>query len=641
MSPRGRVAAFATSVALSGLTACVTSPPPDEQGPSKPAAVASSAAPAAPVLDPHTRGWEFGKWYAYSLKMTSSVSFAEGPHAIDFDVTGLVQITPTEVTPETATLYIAMPDPKVISRIAGSQPEFDRIAKTIAASGCFLTFSGGLVTEMRAPRGFSATAANTYRAVGAALQFAHAGGPGPYEVHERDTTGEYVASYQFEEGPQVWHKAKERYIDILAAKRAPANAPAHVVPHVIRSDGTITLLPGDQLGTVELTDELTIQGAQAPVHSSTTISLRAGPAEATHQPGPDWDALMSGMAITRADEPYGGGTSIESLDKARIADMTFDKAVEGLEALVKAQKPRVVSVVNGAPLDPKDQQAREQSVQQESKLFTALAAILREHPEDIPRTIRLIHAKSPASDILVEALSSASNPAAERALVDLAASTSDPMRRNRILMALSRTARPDVSAIKALKGMLKDDPFNEQALLGLGTYSRRLRDSGAEDQATAIGELLVERLRAARVTTEHLTALRAITNSGYAPALTSVLPYLKGGQEEIRVAAVRALQSMQDPRVDPLLAESIRSDPSEEVRISALSAAKVRDSSDTLVSAVKDMAGDEAIDPHLRYRAVELLAAWSRGRADLRSTLEKVAKNDGEVRIRDLAQSAL
>jgi hypothetical protein len=46
-------------------------------------------------------------------------------------------------------------------------------------------------------------------------------------------------------------------------------------------------------------------------------------------------------------------------------------------------------------------------------------------------------------------------------------------------------------------------------------------------------------------------------------------------------------------------------------------------------------------EPRVRYHAVEVLAAWSRRRVDVRSTLERVAKNDTEPRVRDLAQGAL
>jgi len=270
-----------------------------------------------------------------------------------------------------------------------------------------------------------------------------------------------------------------------------------------------------------------------------------------------------------------------------------------------------------------------------------LSAIFREQPDTIAKAVQKIKGKSPASDVLIAALSTASSPAAQRALVDLAASKRiTQMQQDRIMAALSRAPRPDSTAIDAFKATLRADPFNENALLGLGTYSRRLRDSGDIEQANAIGELLLERLRAAPNASDVLTGLRAITNSGYAPALEHLAPYLTHDMDEIRVAAVRALQSMKGAKVDDVLAQRLASDPSSDVRVSALAAAKVRQPTDVLVHAVEG-AATAADDPHVRYRAVELLAVWLSSRDDVRGALKKVAASEGEVRIRELAQSAL
>jgi len=188
--------------------------------------------------------------------------------------------------------------------------------------------------------------------------------------------------------------------------------------------------------------------------------------------------------------------------------------------------------------------------------------------------------------------------------------------------------------------MLVTEPFNEIALLGLGTFSRRFRDDGQADQASAIGAVLVNRLKNATKATDRLTALRAITNSGYALALLDVLAFLSSDDEDVRVAAVRALQSMRDPKVDDLLADRMQSDASTAVRMSALTAAKVREPSDILSRAAEN-AATTAADPHVRFRAVELLASWLPRRPAVRSVLEQIARDESEPRIRDAAQTAL
>ncbi len=607
-----------------------------EEGP------AATRAAEPPALDAHTRGWEPRQWYAYALKLTSAVSFGEGGSAFDFDLEGIVQIAPTQVTSEAATLYVGIANPRIVSRVSGSQPEFDKVARQIASTGCFFTVSGGRVTEMYAPRGLPSIAANTFREIGAALQFARTIQPNSrYTAEEYDTTGKYVAEYQLVGASGVWSKRRLRYGAILAAKTAPQNVPAQVVPRIDDSRGEIRLLPDGRPQAIELLNVVTVSGAQVPVHSKTSLSLQAGPAELAQKSAPTWNSLLAGMVRTAADEPYAEQTTIESLDHARIGDMTFEQAVARFEQLGNAKKGSGAPGPNDRSMDSEEKAHLKKSTEEEATLFIALSAIFREQPSTIAQAVHKIRAKSPATDVLIGALSSASSPAAQQALVDLAnAKSTDPAIRDQILMGLVRTPRPDPISIDALKTMLEKDPFSELALLGLGSYSRRLRDAGTIDSANDIGELLIDRLKTAENTSDRLTALRAMVNAGYAPALPHVIPYLTADRVEIRAAAVRSLQSMSDARVDGLLAVRLQSDSSREVRISALGAAKIRVPTDTLAHAVEN-AATAASDPHVRFRAVEVLAAWKARRPELRAALERIAESDQEARIRDRAKSAL
>jgi hypothetical protein len=630
---RGGLAAIAYLSAVG-----CTRPPPDEVAPSA-AAAAAVDAPPAPTLDSSTPGWESRHWYAYQLSLTTAVAMGAGASAFDFDLTGTVQVTPTEVTPEGVTLYLALANPKIASRVVGSQSALDKVAAQIASTGCFVSLSGGRTTALYTPRELSTIAVNIYREIGSGLQFAHtAHATARYTAREYDTTGEYVAEYVFEASQNVWHKHKQQYVAILAAKTAPANAPGRVVPQIDASSCDVRLTPDGRPETVTSRESVTITGAQQPVRSTTSFALAGVRDDAAHGEPPDWHGLMSAMQRTAADEPYGPPAPIDALDDARIKGVTFDKAVAALER-IEADK-RATPRPSGASLAA-DDKSQEQATADASRMFIALAAIFREQPRTIVKAVEKIRAKSVASDTLISALSSASSPAAQSALVDLSnAKTTDPITRNRIMLALSRTPRPDKTSIDALKGLLKNDPYSEQALFGLGTFCRRLRDLGEVSGADDIGALLLDRLATATALLDRLTVLRAIGNSGYAPAIPKVTPALNDSQEIVRVVAVGALQSMQDPQVDEIIADRIRTDPASDVRISALGAAKVRQPTDALARAVESAASD-ATDAHVRYRAVELLALWMPARPDVRSTLQKVAKNDGEMRVRDRAQGAL
>jgi hypothetical protein len=621
-----------------GFAACAR--PAAKAGPQTTSA--APAAPPVPVLDTRTRGFRAGTWYSYTVHMTSTVAMGDNPKAVDFDVDSLVRMSDVRSTPESATLYIAFVSPTIVSRLPGSQPAFDKIRSEVEATGCFATLTGGRITEMYFARGMSVTTANLYREVAAALQVSRAvGDVDRYTAEEYDTTGKYVAEYTAEHDGRLLHRHKQRYFAILAAKTAQANAPGQVVPRVLASDEDIRLDGDDHPVSVHATDEIEIQGAQAPVTGKTVLSLEAAATQAGPAQPPNLDDLLSRMQRLGADEPYGGGEPVESLDRARINGVTYEQAVSGLEKIAKEQEGQQPSGVSGTAMDDDERAGREHVTAETQRLFTALAAIFREKPETIPRAVHAIKSKSPASGFLTEALSSSSSPAAQSALVDLMnAKTDDPLLHNRAAFALSRTPRPDPQSVNALRGMLAADPFSEQALLGLGTYGRRFRDAGDGEQAAAIGNLLIDRLAAAKSTSSRLTVLRAITNSGFLPALDKVIPFMSDSREEIRVAAVRAPQSMLDARVDPILADKLKSDASTDVKTSALSAAKVRGPSDVLVAAVEAEA-IQAQDPHVRYRAVQLLVAWTPKRSDIRTTLQAASDGDSEGRIRELARTAL
>ena len=587
--------------------------------------------PPEQPLDARTRGWDLGRLYAYRLKLTSTVSMGGPDNTFDFDLTGVVRIATMTVTPEVATLYATMVDVKTVSRMPDSQSEFDKLAALIQKAGCFFTFSGGRLSELRVPQGAAPTVVNVYRQVVSALQFAR---PARESVHytadEYDTTGKYVADYTLDPTTHLWQKRKQKYVSLLTPTLQQGNIPVQIVPEVIVSKGAIELLADGRPGLIEMRDDISIRAAELPLRSSNVLSLETGPSEPAPLVAPNWTALLAATSRLASDEPYVVAGMDQSLEDQRAGGLTFEQAVEGLEQLAKGN----AESGNGA-----DQPA----LARESKLFTALSSILRTQPKKIPLAIQKIRAKAPVSRTLIDALASASSPEAQAALVKLMNSkTTEAEVRNDVAASLSRTPNPDAVSIAAFKALLAADPWSTQALYALGTYSRRLRDAGKPDQAKELGELLASRLALAPSAGTLADVLRAIANSGYAGALAKVVPHLKSQEEEVRAAAVRALQSMQNPKVDELIAACLETDPSRQVRLAAIEAAKLRQPSDSLARAVTSAATNAESDAHVRYAAVQLMIRWlPKGRTELRATLEKVSHDDQEQRIRELATTAL
>jgi hypothetical protein len=385
-----------------------------------------------------------------------------------------------------------------------------------------------------------------------------------------------------------------------------------------------------------------VKGAQAPVRSTLAIELQSSGEPRAMQPSPNLTELLAKCRRFGANEVIPNPKAAEVLDTAKIGGLDFETIVARLEERASGAKSDAVKPASDAPLSAEEQAKAEQEVQQDSRLFNALSATFRNDPRTTDKAVEKIKKGSSAASTLMAALGAAGTPEAHRALGKLLRKkTVDREVERRIVLSLSRTPKPTKEGALALQALLERDPLNAGALYGLGTYSRLYRDAGATEEAKALGELLVGRFDVSKGGPMSLgIVLRAIANSGYAGALPRVTPYLDHKDERIRVAAMRAVQSMRDPRVDGILAEHLRTDVSPQVRLSALEAAKLREPNQVLVAALTD-ASTKSEDRHVRYRAVELMSDWLSKRPELRGTLELVAKNDAEAKIRERAKEAL
>jgi hypothetical protein len=509
----------------------------------------------------------------------------------------------------------------------------------------FFTLSHGKLGELHIPKHQSPMATNSYRAVASALQFAHAkNGAKKYATEEFDTTGR--AAVEYEAGAdRSWKRKKLRYLEVLGVKKPIGTSDIPLLPEVT-SEGRIQLAPSGRPLSVELHEAMLVSGAQVPLRSEITLSLSSGPEQPAPSPAPDWKAKLASARQLPADQAVGSAAPIEELDSARIGSLDFEQILAGLEQNAKDESARAAARhladkdSKAAESDPETAE-RETDLQENSHLFFALGALLRRDPRVIQRTVAAIRAKSPASFVLMDALSSAGKTESEEALAALIdAKSLDSAYRNHAAVALSRTPKPSNVSVRALKALLRAKPFDERGLYGLGTFARRLRDEGKASEAKALGEFLVAQLKQAQHPSALVRVLRSIANSGYSAALPRVLPYVTDQRDPVRTAAVRALQSMQDPQVNGILATRLRDEASSTVRISILDAAQLREPSPVLADAVASVS-TEAADNHVRFRAVELMISWLPKRPDLRATLELIAKNDAEPKVRNRAQAAL
>lgn len=599
-----------------------------------------ASSPTAPTaLEAGNRGWVLGERYPYRLKITSSLAFGDQANTFDFDLNASVILAPTAVGSTETSVFVAWVEPHIVSRVPDPSGQFEKIAKQLETFGCFFTLKDGLIADLHLAPGLSPMTVSIYRQLGAALQLARARSQAKrYEVLEYDGTGQYLAEYT-EEPSGSFSKRKVKYQRILSKQDAAAEpALSRIVPEIVSSRGELQVSPQGRLSNVRLHDELRVSGAQLPVHSKTSVSLDAEPATRGAEVR-DWRALSDKLQRLGADEPYGAPVGVEALDAARIKGHTFDSIVAKLRSLPSSAEPLPAS--SEKPLSDAEKAKQDAENAELSSLFVALGAVFRQDPKAVARAMQLVKSQPNLANTLVDALASSGSPVAHKALSDLlTAPQVSPKLRQRALTGLARTPRPSPVAIEALKAELARKPFSTDAIYGLGSYSRYFRDQGDAAQSKALGDLLVDKLQHADDIVYRLTvALGGITNAGYTPALSAVIPHLSDRRAPVRAAAVLALQSMRGEQVEALIASTLSSDTEYSVALSAIDAARAHEPTEALVQALSSAARTSS-NANVRYRAVELLLGWQKKRPEIQGTLRQVAEKDSEEQVRALARSA-
>lgn len=633
--------AAAVAVALLGCVAC-SRPAAVEHSTAAPAAnastktAASTKAPAAdqPATNPQMRGWLSDREYGYRFRTSSRIELEDKALLYDFDLAGLARVVPLEVEANSASFYLKLADVKFVSRVPGSQPEFDRVSGELEAP-YFFEMTGGLVTSANIAKDLHPLAAAVFRSLSASLQFAAVEGPPrAFTLNEFDTTGEYEAQYSPSSDPLVWTKRKQKYLGILLGEYESKQA-REVSPKITHSEGEFKLSPEGRPLEIRTRDELELASAQAPLRSKTVVSLMAEPVRDRKLPNSALLALKAKTERVAANAPYQSAADRKSLDEAKIDGRTFEHVVSDFEQIAnraKAGKPQ-------ATLEARRAELKKQS-DEESKLFVALGALLRARPGTVQRAVGKVRAKSPASDALLDALGSAGSAEAQKALISFVKdSSTTKMVRARAMLSLSRTQNPSPESVQTLLSLASDEQLGTQALYGIGNYARAFASEGKVKDADALGKVLLRRLESAQSEMKLIEALRALANSGFDPAFDKVKSYLKDPREQVRVDAVAALALMSIPEVNATLVERLTLDSARKVRLAALEAIGARTANDVLVAGLEaNVASD---DPHVRYRAVEIMIRWLPKRKELRASVERVAKNDTEQQIRELAKAAL
>jgi hypothetical protein len=531
-------------------------------------------------------------------------------------------------------------------QVAGSSPGVAtpsdaKNIETALQQPVLVAIEGGRVVDTWYAPGTPPVAISLFRTVLGAMQLSEAADRRTltWSAEEYDSSGRYHATYQ-RTNPELIVRKKDRYVDLLTTGRAPTH-PEKLLPKVDGSTTRITLA-GNTLQELRLSERIASQfEGNTAIQFQNELTVKALPSSELQFADFDPATFINGALHVPPQHPLPRDPSAQSnFDALRTEGWRFDDVLKELESLNEA--PLVPSETGVQPgqneqVDPKSPAGS--AVQARTRAFAAFVSFLRSQPDTVPVVESRIRAGNAASRMLVDGLAAAESGDAQQALVRLM-QDEDVERRVRMRAAtgLARVDHPEPTSVRAMFSMLNDPNVAEQAVLGIGSMGRRLREQ--RDLQIEIADTLRKVLQGAVTVPTRLEALRAISNSGNDLLFGDVRPYLAASESTLRARAVEGLRHMQTAEVEGTLVDVLRGDPSADVQVAVLQAAQTRGFSKPLSVGVEHaLAHSEYED--VRQRAITLARAWQEREPALRAALERTARDDKDPEVRQAAAAAL
>lgn len=583
--------------------------------------------------------WRDNQTYVYALELSSAAGLMGALPLAQYEMQGNLVVTARKASGNAVQLAIHLAEPKFRTEKSEAQPMYDALAKELATP-YLITLSGGGITEERLAKGTSSFAESILRYLGATLQLRAATGHRGVEATERDGTGVYHASYDSNAEGSEFVRTKLSYDPLPVEGKGLAAKGPTLSTKVKNSKATLKVSDGS-LQSIELAESLgSPVSSNAAMSSSTSMKakLQRSSASVTMVP---WGTLVRDSIVTQPGRMVAKPGNASQFDDLRIGNYTFEKALAELTGSAKRNAARQAKDAQSkgrpATVNPS---VEKKELTSEERAFTAMTALLRRDAANVERAVQTINKKDVAAAQLMDALSSAGTPVAQQALCSIAENPKlDKTLRQRSAIALGRVIDAAPVTVGTFTRLLHVEGLETAACYGLGTASRRLRESGDFAAADAIVGTLLKELKESKSDDWKVVVLRGIANSGNGKAFEMVEPFLKEPSAQLREAAVEAIRLMQEPRVDTVLQNVLANETDDSVRVAALDACGMRPMTPTLLQTVRS-AGLTSKTTRTRRRAIQVLAAWAPENPEAKTALNSIAALETNPNLLHEAQTA-
>jgi HEAT repeat protein len=561
--------------------------------------MAPASAPDVARPSERARSWEPGDQFGYALTLEQRLVFGE-PGAKESSTMRLAlsgELTETVVgrRADQADVQFQLRSSAFAFESDGQDAlDADSRARMVATlqQPFYVTYNRqGAALSIHFERDVGPIAQNFLRSLVGTTQFVAPGDARrTWEAQELDSTGQYVARYQRQDGERRFAKTKERYLRLATPEGLQAVSPMmRVEPS---ADVSLALGPEGWLTELEGRERMTATFEQGlpPVHGEGTVSLKRTSMRNVPLLIGALDARRAQLARTSLAQQVVGPSDPKQGLKQLVAGARFKDLMQELRTL---------------PPDAKDRGART------AHLMNRMSALFELEPEtarQVPAMLRGVKDRDLYSPTL-GALSSASTPEAVQALATVATDTQMPMEsRVNAAAVLGMAESPTPEGTQALRDLSRspNEDLSSTATLALGNVARH---SGGADGSGADPLLreLQERARAAPTPEARSLWIRSLANSADARIVPFLEECLRDPLPLIRQSALEALRLVPSPRADQLIAESLAKDAVPDVRRAAIFSASFRPLGPLLAALAQSLRTD-AVDA-VRMDVVKLLGA--------------------------------
>lgn len=596
--------------------------------------------------------WLLDERSSYALRLESSYGPEHKSPLFDLGLLATLHVTPIKIAGVHMDLLLTLSDVVLNAQQADTEPRVSQAQVARVTQGLQKPYlcsfdNGRFVSSRLANEGETDPMVITVlRTVSAALQRV----PGPkggagksWQAIETDATGSYKVAYE-RLSPSVVHKHKLRYDTWNTSMRSPMPLLNGLpLPRIERSQMTLTgegaapdRLLLDEAVAIEISPNNALRGV-------TTLQLTLRSRQLEPKSERERSELYARTNVLRLDAPL-PAVAPSTLDRVKRAGLSLADIVKGLEAQAKPVAATQTDPRQSPVLVSAQHYSDQRWMGEQSRLFAALNATLRQDPSALSELERLIRADSPAADVLISALGASATADGHALLLELMDDPAIPeARRKAAGLSLLRTPHVSAAAVSGVEAKLDDPNWQRLAIYGLGTYARLLREAGEAAQAERLWQVLESHMRAATSIQSKVDLLLGLSNSG-SPRLVSLVRagLLSDRNSDLRRAAVLSLRLVSSQEVDTLLLDTLSSDGDRHVRLAVLQALRKRPMNDAIAAVLARIAVNDASE-RVRHESVRLLArsAASARSAQVRAALQQVAKGDRNEVIRQAAAGAL